>query len=71
LRYNGATATATTDNMDMSGYPSVTFNYRYAESNMDGGTDDFMIQYSTNGGSNWTTVQTIVPNDGNGVWINT
>jgi hypothetical protein len=28
-----------------------------------------MIQYSTNGGSNWTTAATIVPIAGNGVWV--
>jgi hypothetical protein len=70
LRYQGSSAKATTDNMDLSGYTKVNFDYRYAEYGMDGGLDDYIIEYSIDGGTSWTIVKTVAPNGGNGVWYN-
>jgi cysteine-rich repeat protein len=70
LRYNKSSSIATTDTIDLSGYTRVTIDYWYAESGMDGGDDDFMIEYLADKNSTWKTAQTIVPNAGNGVWEN-
>ena len=57
LRDNTSTSVMTTDNLNLSGYESVTVDFTYLAVSMESG-EDFWLQVSTDGGSSYTTVAT-------------
>ncbi|MEO9853877.1 MAG: fibronectin type III domain-containing protein [Reichenbachiella sp.] len=56
LRDNTNTSVMTTDNLDLSSYTSAKIEFSFIASNMEV-NEDFWLQYSTNGGSSFTTVE--------------
>ena len=58
IRDNSGSASAmTTDNLSLSGFEEVTFEFTYYPVGMENG-EDFWLQGSLDGGSSWTTVAT-------------
>jgi predicted MPP superfamily phosphohydrolase len=57
LRDNTSTSTMTTDNLDLSAYDEITIDFNYYARSMDNSNEDFWLQISTDGGSNYTTVE--------------
>lgn len=57
LRDNTSTSVMTTDNLDLSSFEEITVNFRYYPLSMDNSSEDFWLQISTNGGSDFTTVE--------------
>ena len=57
LRDNSGTASSMiTDNANFSGTNTLAVSFDYYPESMENG-EDFFLEYSTNGGSNWTTAQ--------------
>lgn len=57
LRDNSTTSVMTTDNLDLSSFDDLTVSFSYITSSMDNVDEDFWLQLSTDGGSNFTTVE--------------
>lgn len=55
LRDNTSTSVTTTDNLNLSAFEDVTIDFYFYARSMESG-EDFWVQYSTNGGSSYTTV---------------
>ncbi|WP_406684401.1 choice-of-anchor D domain-containing protein [Seonamhaeicola sp. MEBiC1930] len=56
---SGTASSMTTDDIDISSYGSVEFAFDYETVSMETG-EDFWLQYSDDGGSNWSTLVTYV-----------
>jgi len=57
LRDNsGHSSSTSTDNLNFNGVQECKVDFMYIGESMESG-EDFMMEYSTNGGSNWTTVK--------------
>lgn len=61
VRLGGATSGSSmqTNNLNLTTYGSVTFSFEYEGNSMENG-ESFEVQYSSNGGSDWTTLTTYV-----------
>ncbi|MCP4124424.1 MAG: T9SS type A sorting domain-containing protein, partial [Bacteroidetes bacterium] len=57
LRDNNSTGTMSTDNLNLAGYDELTVAFTYYARSMDNSNEDFWLQVSTDGGSNYTTVE--------------
>lgn len=57
LRDNTYSSVMTTDVLDLSNYEELTIDFSYYPRSMDNSNEDFWLQISTNGGSNYTTVE--------------
>jgi fibronectin type 3 domain-containing protein len=57
IRDNTSTSVATTDSLNLSGYSEVKVDFWYYPRSMDNSNEDFWLQISTDGGSNFTTVE--------------
>ncbi|OEJ98687.1 hypothetical protein A8C32_05680 [Flavivirga aquatica] len=57
LRDNTSTSVGTTDNLDLVIYDEITIDFGYYCRSMDNSNEDFWLQISTDGGSNFTTVE--------------
>jgi len=55
LRDNTSTSVMTTDNLNLAGYDELTIDFSYYARSMDNSNEDFWLQISTDGGSNFTT----------------
>lgn len=55
LRDNTSSSVTTTDNLNLSAFEDVTIDFFFYARSMESG-EDFWVQYSTNGGSSYTTV---------------
>ncbi|NNC46706.1 MAG: choice-of-anchor D domain-containing protein, partial [Winogradskyella sp.] len=52
---SGVASSMTTNNIDLTPYSSLDFTFDYETISMESG-EDFWVQYSSNGGSSWTTI---------------
>jgi hypothetical protein len=57
LEDNTSTSVATTGNLVLAGYAEIKVDFWYRCQSMDNSNEDFWLQISTNGGSNFTTVE--------------
>ncbi|MCP4414023.1 MAG: DUF5011 domain-containing protein, partial [Gammaproteobacteria bacterium] len=57
LRDNSSTSVMTTDNLDLSTYSEIEVQFSYYCRSMDKTSEDFWLQISTDGGSNFITVE--------------
>ena len=57
LRNGTSESTMTTNNLDLSGYSEVSIDFNYVSDGMENG-DDFWLQYSADGGVNFSTLET-------------
>lgn len=57
LRDNTSTSVMTTSNIDLTAYEELTINFSYYCRSMDNSNEDFWLQISTDGGTNFTTVE--------------
>ena len=57
LRDNTSTSVMTTDDLDLTAVDELTVDFTYIARSMDNSNEDFWLQISTNGGSNYTTVE--------------
>ena len=58
LRDNSAiNSSATTDDIDLSGYSEITVAFSYIAVSMDNSNEDFWLQLSTDGGATFTTIE--------------
>jgi len=55
LRDNTNSSVTTTDNLNLSNFENITIDFYFYARSMENG-EDFWVQYSTNGGSSYTTV---------------
>lgn len=58
IQDNTSTSVITTDNLNLTPYSEIEINFNYYPVSMDNSNEDFWLQISTNGGSNYTTIQT-------------
>lgn len=63
LRDNTSTSVMTTDNLNLSAYDEITVDFSYYPRSMDNSNEDFWLQISTDGGSNYTIVEEWNRND--------
>ncbi len=54
----------------VTGATSITISYDFADNGLDG-NDDLIVQYSSDGGSNWTDLQTLDGNSSNTTYSHT
>ena len=54
---NTSTSVMSTNNLDLTSFTSVDVSFSYYCSSMDNSNEDFWLQVSTDGGSNYTTVE--------------
>ena len=59
LRDNSSTSVTYTDDLDLSGYEELTVGFGFIANSMENG-EDFVLEYSTNGGNQFTTVATYI-----------
>jgi hypothetical protein len=57
IRDNTSTSVMTTDDLNLSAYSDVKVDFSYHARSMDNSDEDFWLQISTDGGSNFTTVE--------------
>jgi hypothetical protein len=57
LQDNSSSSVASTNNLALSGYSAIKVEFWYKCISMDGTSEDFWLQISTNGGSTYTTVE--------------
>ncbi|MFK2820989.1 sulfatase-like hydrolase/transferase [Flavobacteriaceae sp. LMIT009] len=57
IRDNTDTSVITTDDLDLTAYEELTVDFAYYARSMDNSNEDFWLQISTDGGSNYTTVE--------------
>ena len=59
IRDNTSTSVTYTDDLDLSGYEELTVGFGFVANSMENG-EDFVLEYSTNGGNSFTTVATYI-----------
>ena len=57
LQDNSSSSVMTTDNLDLTVYQEIEVSFTYYAVSMDNANEDFWLQLSTDGGSNFTTVE--------------
>lgn len=57
IRDNTASSVMTTDNFNFSAHEKLIVDFSYYPNSMDGPSEDFWLQISTNGGTSFTTVE--------------
>ena len=57
LRDDNSTGTMTTDNLNLTIYDEITIDFSYYPKSMDNSNEDFWLQISTDGGTNFTTIE--------------
>lgn len=70
LRDNTSTSNMYTDALNLSSYSEITIDFNFIMSSMETG-EDFFLEYSTNGGSSYTTMGNWISGSGgytNGSW---
>ena len=59
IRDNTSTSVTYTDDLDLSGYEELTVGFGFVAKSMENG-EDFVLEYSTNGGGSFTTVASYI-----------